>query len=177
MQFIWVLLASMIGAAVWASFFEWALHKGLMHGRLLKSYPWRAHDQVHHVIFDSGRNYHLHDEKHRDLVTMAWWNAPVLMLANCPLPLAVGHFTGYWWAAAGAMAVFIAYYVVYEYFHWCMHVPGPRWFQQTRVFRLVDQRHRLHHLEPMRNLNVVLPVADWILGTRISRATVPATEV
>jgi len=34
----------------------------------------------------------------------------------------------------------------------------------------VDQHHRLHHLEPMRNLNVVFPIADFVFRTRLSRA-------
>lgn len=158
------------------SFFEWALHKFLMHGVLVKTYPYRTHDRVHHVVFDAGRNYHLHDENHREIVTMAWWNAPVLMLVNAPLPVLVAWLVGSWWVVAGAMAGYVAYYAAYEYLHWCMHVPGPRWFQRTRLFKWIDRHHRLHHLEPMRNLNVVLPIADFLLGTRMASAPVTATE-
>jgi hypothetical protein len=36
----------------------------------------------------------------------------------------------------------------------------------------IDQHHRLHHLKPMRNLNVVLPLADFVFRTRIASAPV-----
>ncbi len=167
------LLASFAGAVVVGSFFEWALHKYLMHGVLVKGYPWQAHDQVHHGVFDAGKRYHLQDRADKHLVTMAWWNGPVILLANAPIPVAVAWLIGNWWVVPGAMACYTAYYAAYEYFHYCMHVPGPRWFQRTRLFKWIDQHHRLHHLVPMRNLNVVFPIADWIMRTRIARAPFP----
>jgi sterol desaturase/sphingolipid hydroxylase (fatty acid hydroxylase superfamily) len=33
----------------------------------------------------------------------------------------------------------------------------------------LDRHHRLHHLFQYRNFNVVLPVADFLLGTLITR--------
>src|SRR5215510_15561817 len=114
MTVFWSLIASYAGALVVGSFFEWTLHKYLMHGVLIKAYPYNTHDPVHHVIFDSGRNYHLHDrheEKH--LVTMAWWNAPVLMLANAPLPVGLALLLGNWWIVLGAMLGYVSYYIAY----------------------------------------------------------------
>src|SRR5205814_6482138 len=114
-------------------------------------------------------NYHLSHQK-KNLVTMAWWNGPVLVLLNAPFPLTVAWLTGSWWVLAGAVPAFACYYGAYEYLHWCMHVPRGRWFQRTRVFRWIDRHHRIHHLVPSRNLNVVLPIADFILRTRIAVA-------
>jgi hypothetical protein len=70
----------------------------------------------------------------------------------------------------GFMAAVILYYGLYEYLHWCMHVPRTRRFQSSRLFRWIDRHHRLHHLQPGRNLNVVLPIADFLFRTRLSRA-------
>ena len=162
-----------VASLIYGSFFEWALHRFVMHRPFLfLHYPFRSHGVTHHGTFGSGRDYHLLEEKNRHLVTMAWWNAPVLLLVNSPAALAAVWLSGTWWAAAAFMAALGFYYGLYEYIHWCMHVPGPRWFQRTRVFRWVDQHHRLHHLKPGTNLNVVFPVADFLLRTRLSRAPI-----
>ncbi len=158
---------------VYGSFFEWVLHRFIMHRPILfLTYPFRTHAITHHGTFGSGKNYHLLDEGNRSLVTMAWWNAPILLLVNAPVGLLAAWAIGSWWALPGVLGALLLYYGLYEYLHWCMHVPGPRWFQRTWVFKWIDRHHRLHHLEPMRNLNVVFPIADFILGSRISRAPV-----
>ena len=147
------------------------LHRFLMHRPLFSfTYAFKAHAIVHHGTFGPGRDYHMLDGKHRNLVRMAWWNAPVPFLINAPVGVLAAWLIGSWWIVPGFMAAVILYYSSYEYLHWCMHVPGPRWFQSTRLFKWIDRHHRLHHLQPMRNLNVVLPIADFTLRTRLSRA-------
>lgn len=172
MGLVGVLITSFAAALVAGSFFEWALHRYLMHGVWFKTYPYRTHDQIHHVVFDGGPKYQLRHDEDRAVVTMAWWNAPLLFLVNAPIPALVAWAVGSWWVLPGAMAGYMAYYATYEYLHWCMHVPGPRWFQGTRVFKWINRHHRLHHLDPMTNLNVVLPIADFVLRTRRSSAPV-----
>ncbi len=169
--FLLILGACILSGIVYASFFEWTLHKFLMHRPLLGfSYPYRSHGITHHTVFGSGKDYHLMDEKNGPLVTMAWWNGPVLLLVNSPAALAAGWIAHTWWGSVAFISAMAVYYCVYEYFHWCMHVPGPRWFQGTRMFKWIDQHHRLHHLQPMRNLNVVLPLADFVFRSRLARA-------
>ncbi len=170
-----VLLAVLVASLVYSSLFEWALHRFVMHRPVGPfTYPYRSHAITHHGVFTSAKDYHIQQGVDPHLVTMAWWNGPVLLLINVPTGLAAWKITGSWGATAVFMGVMASYYIAYEYFHWCMHVPGPRWFQGTRLFKWVDRHHRLHHLEPMRNLNVVLPIADYLLGTRLARA--PQTE-
>lgn len=162
---------SFAGGVVYASFFEWTLHRYVMHRPLLfLRYPFRAHALTHHGIFDGGATYHLRDPGHVDKVRMAWWNGPVLLLINAPVAGLVAWAAGSVWAGAGFITAIALYYALYEFLHWCMHVPRPRWFQSWRGFRRIDRHHRLHHLKPDRNLNVVLPLADLVLGTYISRA-------
>jgi hypothetical protein len=165
------LLLAFLGGLVYGSFFEWTLHRFMMHRPFLfVTYPFKTHAITHHGTFGSGRTYHLRSEEHRHLVTMAWWNAPILFVANAPVGLLAAWLIGSWWIVPGFMAAVFLYYGLYEYLHWCMHVPVPRRIQSTRLFRWIDQHHRLHHLQPMRNLNVVLPIADFVFRTRLSRA-------
>jgi hypothetical protein len=165
-----LLLLSFAASLVVASFFEWALHRFLMHGVLIRGYPYRAHDRMHHGTVDADRNYQLRHETDVNVIRMAWWNAPVLLLVLASPTALVAAALDSWCVFAAAMAGFIAYYAAYEYLHWCMHRPARRWFERSRWFRWIDIHHRIHHLDPSRNLNVVLPIADWILGTGLARA-------
>jgi len=64
------------------------------------------------------------------------------------------------------VATFGLYYFFYEYGHWCMHVRKRRWIERTKVFRWLDAHHRGHHRMHAKNLNVVFPLADYVLRTR-----------
>lgn len=170
-----IVLAAFVAGSIYGSFFEWTLHRFLMHRPLLGfTYPFRTHAQIHHKEFGSGPDYHVGPEGSTVNVTMAWWNSPVLVAVNAPVGILASWWIGSWWILAGFLASMLAYYAAYEYLHWCMHVPGPRWFQTTRLFKWIDRHHRVHHLMPDRNLNVVLPIADVIFRTRIARAPMSA---
>jgi len=165
------MLLAFAGGIVYGSFFEWTLHRFMMHRPFLfVTYPFKSHAITHHGTFGPGPDYHLRDESNRGLVTMAWWNGPALFVTNAPVGVLAAWLIGSWWIVPGFMAAMFLYYGLYEYLHWCMHVPGPRRFQSTRLFRWIDRHHRLHHLQPTRNLNVVLPIADFVFRTRLSRA-------
>ena len=154
---------------IYASFFEWTMHRFLMHRPFsFFDYPFRTHTLTHHHIFNAGEGYHLKEEEHEDKVTFAWWNAPLLIGLHMPVLYLAQKASGlpFLWPGVAAMAL---YYTAYESFHWVMHVPKERWIEKTAAFRFLDRHHRLHHLFQYRNFNVVLPVADLLLGTLITR--------
>lgn len=75
----------------------------------------------------------------------------------------------------GGMAALGLYYFLYEYLHFCMHAPKGRWLEQTGWFYWLDAHHHMHHKRHLSNLNVVLPLADYVLGTLVpARERVPA---
>ena len=160
-------------AIVYASFFEWLLHRFVMH-RPLGSfvYAFRAHTLTHHRIFKADHSYHLHDAKDAHTIPMAWWNGPVLIV------LMLLPFVGAGWALGssavtwGALLAFSAYYSVYETLHWCMHQPGERSVERTGLFFRLNGHHLLHHRYMRKNFNVVLPLADLCLGTLLLRSKV-----
>ena len=167
------IVSAFVAGMAYGSFFEWTLHRFLMHRPILfMTYPYRSHALTHHVKFGSGRDYHLHDDSQKGLVTMAWWNSPILIAVNAPVGILAAWLIGSWWIVPGFLAAMVAYYGMYEYLHWCMHVPGNRWPRTTRIFKWIDRHHRLHHLEPMRNLNVVFPLADFLFRTSLAQAPV-----
>jgi hypothetical protein len=150
----------------YVSFFEWALHKYVMH-TLLWPYPFQAHALTHHGLFRADHSYHLQREQDKPKVTFAWWNAPGLFLLQTPLLLIANAIGGPIVLLCGSAAL-IANYVLYEYLHWCMHIPQQRWIEQTKAFQFLKAHHFLHHRYALRNLNVVLPLADWVMGTLIT---------
>ncbi len=162
-----------IGGVIYCSFFEWTLHRYVMHRPFLKffRYPFEAHALVHHGKFKADQTYHLQHEADKKTVPMAWWNAPVMWLMH------VGPVLGLQWLvgvpfAWGTLVALIAYYAAYEYMHWCMHIPRARNIERSGIFFRLNGHHLLHHRYMGKNFNVVLPLADALLGTLLLRSPV-----
>jgi len=156
---------------VFASFFEWTLHKYVMHrpvGRF--RYPFEAHAVIHHKTFKADQSYHLRHEKDKETIPMAWWNGPVLVGIGVLPFAAVSWMIGDAAFALGGLLAFGGYYAIYEYIHWCMHLPKARRIEKGRLFRRLNGHHLLHHRYMHKNFNVVLPLADLCLGSLMLRA-------
>ena len=160
-------------AVVFASFFEWALHRFFMHKPLLGiDYAFEAHAKVHHTTFKADHTYHLINEKDKKTIPMAWWNGPVLIFIGV-FPFATfSFFAGHWGLVAGAFVAIAGYYSMYEYIHWCMHLPKKRRLEFSKPFRLLNGHHLLHHRYMHKNFNVVLPLADLLLRTLLRRSKI-----
>ena len=175
--FFW-LAAGFSSGIIFASFFEWTLHRFLMHKPLGKfEYAFRAHAQIHHQTFRSDHSYHLINEKDKETIPMAWWNGPVLIMM-CMAPfVGLAWWWGQWSLALGSLSAFVSYYGAYEYLHWCMHLPKQRSLERSGIFFRLNGHHLLHHRYMHKNFNVVLPLADLCLGTLILRAKVKFAQV
>ena len=158
-------ISGFIALFLYASFFEWILHRFVMHQRIW-SYPFNSHALVHHGIFRSGPTYFLSHEEDLKKVRFAWWNAPLILGLHAPVLLWIQHLLGVTFFFGG-MAALGLYYFLYEYLHFCMHVPKERWFEKTAWFSWIDSHHHMHHKRHFNNLNVVLPLADLVFGTLI----------
>ena len=80
--------------------------------------------------------------------------------------------TGHWSILAGATVASAGYYGAYEYMHWCMHLPKKRNIERSGIYFRLNGHHLLHHRYMHKNFNVVLPLADLILGTLILRSKI-----
>lgn len=172
MDFFWIW--SLIGfalAVIYGSFFEWSVHKFLMHRPFGGfQYAFRAHAVVHHQVFKADHTYHLIHDHDKETIPMAWWNGPVLILLSA---IPFGFFSwllGQWGLVTGAAIGMTSYYVLYERIHWCMHLPKARRLEQSWLFRRLNGHHLLHHRYMHKNFNVVFPLADLCLGTLMLRA-------
>ncbi len=177
-EFLYWAALAVIPAVVFASFFEWTVHKFLMHRPLgPMEYAFRTHALVHHQIFRADASYHLLDEKDKETIPMAWWNGPVLVFLCCVPFVAWAWISGHWALLAGASATFAVYYGTYEYLHWCMHLPRRRSLERSGIFFRLNGHHILHHRYMHKNFNVVFPLADLCLGTLLVRSKIRFPQV
>ena len=56
-----------------------------------------------------------------------------------------------------------------------MHKPRVAFIERSRWFQFLKKHHRIHHVYMNRNLNVLVPLADLVLGTLVTKAPVPQT--
>ena len=176
-----MLVATVIGLAglsagiIYASFFEWTVHRWLMHRPLLHfKHFFIGHAKVHHGRYQADSTYTVGDRLPRE-ITFAWWAMPFPVLLHVPMLIAIAVWVSAP-AAVGLFAAFSVYQFCYEYFHYCMHVPGDRWFEQSGAFKWINAHHLQHHRKHNTNLNVVLPIADFLLGSRRRPAQVALAE-
>jgi len=165
MTFHFTEVAGFISLFFYASFFEWVLHRFLMH-QPIWSYPFKSHALIHHGIFRSGPTYFLTHDEDLKKVRFAWWNAPLILGLHVPLLLWIQDLLQMN-IFFGGMAALGLYYFLYEYLHFCMHVPKERWIEKTAWFSWLDSHHHMHHKRHYNNLNVVLPLADLVFGTLV----------
>ncbi len=153
---------------LYASFFEWAFHKYLFHSNKFIKATFRAHNLVHHLRYKySPSSYEWHEGRTKEHIVMDWFALPLFIGFHLPFFIAIQHFTGIA-SVWGGVAAVTAYYFVYEYFHYCMHVPNQRVFEKFFYFRFAKEHHRIHHKHFLKNLNVFFPLADLCLGTFIT---------
>ena len=170
--FFWTAIGFVV-ATVYASFFEWTLHRFVMHRPLWKfRYPFESHALVHHRVFRADETYHLIHAKDAKTIPMAWWNGPVLVAVGLAPFIMAAFFLRSWGFPCGALVACAGYYAAYEYMHWCMHLPKKRQVERSGIFFRLNGHHLLHHRYMRRNFNVVLPLADLCLGTLLLRAPV-----
>jgi hypothetical protein len=158
---------------LYGSFFEWAFHKYLFHSPKFVKRTFKAHTLVHHQRYKYvPASYEWQEGQEKDHIAMDWFALPMFIGFHLPFLWLAQWATGIpsiW----GGLAAITSYYIIYEYFHYCMHVPGKRAFEKTRLFRFVKEHHRIHHKYMLQNLNVFFPLADVCLGTYRSAVSVP----
>ncbi len=80
------------------------------------------------------------------------------------LPLAFVSVTG----AISFVFVVALHHTIWNMIHLEMHKPEQRFFSQWPVYKYLARHHLMHHKYPSKNMNVVFPLADFVLGTNVS---------
>ena len=111
----WSVIGFVLGV-VSSSFFEWALHRYVMHRKVPGlTYSFERHAMVHHRVFKADETYQLIREEDKQTVPMAWWNGPVLIIiSQTPFALCA-WLVGNVGLLCGSVLMTCAYYGAYEY--------------------------------------------------------------
>ena len=153
------------------SFVEFFAHKYVMH-RPFRLVPYGyAHTTSHHAKFGADASYALTgpDDERRTHILFTW-REYVLLPAFClavyaPVEWLIGKPI-----LAGVLLSALTGLQMFNSLHWRFHAPTDTWFQGTRFFRFLSRHHRIHHGDMTKNFNVFfLPIADWCIGTLITK--------
>jgi hypothetical protein len=149
-------------ALAYASVLEWVVHRFGYHD----AHVWRAataaHRRHHEVLYTPERFY----ERGAYRTSQPWWLETAYVAAHVPALLALACVSA---AAAVTAAVVIACYAAAtHYVHPLTHRRTRRRHERSRIFKRLVARHVRHHRHPEGNYNLLLPLGDWLFGTRLS---------
>ena len=175
--------AGFASGTVLGSFFEHAIHKYLLHStpevfrkvEYVKG-MWKGHAVSHHGSYAPDDHYTQDDTNKKEVLTVSWYEGPAIIasttlivylltsIIRMLLGFPVKFFTP---EVIGAGIAFTLYYMAYEGIHAIMHVPKKwKWLRKRRFMVWLNNYHYQHHLDPRTNLNVIIPIADYVWGTK-----------
>jgi len=169
MHYTLQLLAWFVVVAVLMSFIEHQVHRRLMHRKHRLSGRLPALNKVfeHHAILHHGQ---YHQIFHDDPVPHGQDRHLRLSLTEGlleALPISLLIILISWQGAITFLMVVGLHHCIWNQIHLEMHKPDNRFFSQWSAYKFLARHHYLHHRYPHRNFNVVLPLADYVLGTHM----------
>jgi hypothetical protein len=154
---------------LFANYVEYRGHKGPMHGRRRGlSLLFERHTRQHHRYFThEAMSY----EATRDFKMVLF--PPVMLLFFLGAVAAPVGAALFWLASRNVALLYVAtamaYFLAYEWLHFCHHLPAQGPLARVGVLRLLRAHHLAHH-DPARmnewNFNISFPICDGLLGTR-----------
>ncbi len=157
-------ILGLLAALVYGSFLEWFIHKEVMHTKRFSNLAFERHVVDHHATRRALKNFYIPPRENKTYDVGETSVVPILWAVHAPL------YALMWWTLGMPVALGVAlgcmiYIAGYEVLHFFIHAPKNYRFQRTRVFRFYCEYHRVHHLKPRLNYNIVLPLADIVLKT------------
>ena len=146
------------------SFFEWGIHGLLMH----KGWGGKYLDQNHHEHDYPQGSYQ--NTNHGPNVHLPIWAGLPTVGIMSTIGCLISYLTGHWEIVWSVATISFLYFLAYNYFHTCFHVPKNRLFEKTKLYGYLNRAHRIHHTyetewkKPV-NVCLVCPLADWVMGT------------
>ena len=157
-----------LGAGIiFASFFEWLLHKYVMHRPLNGLMGiYKRHTLAHHQFFTENE-YTIDNARDFRIVFFPPY-ALVTFLAMSLVPAFLLRAAGFPDAGWLLLMTNTALYLNYEFFHFCCHVKDDRIVRHVPFINTIRRHHAAHHNTAImmeRNFNLTYPIADWFFGT------------
>lgn len=155
-----------------ANAFEWRAHRDVLHkrvkGRARRLYE--DHTALHHRLYWS-RSMAIRDSRELLFVLIPASAMQSMFLLNAAIGLVLA-FAVNGNVARLFFATMVLYLLSYEWLHLAYHLPKAHPIARLPLIRFLGRHHSVHH-DPriMRslNLNVTVPLWDWIQGTIASK--------
>jgi len=150
-----------------ANFYEWRVHKVVLHRRFWPfGVIYDKHTPMHHMIYIE-EDMALRSVKEFRLVLIPAMGVLGIVLAATPLAVGLSYL---WSVAAGCFFLLSAslFMVTYEVLHLCYHAPADSFIGRLKLIRVLRNHHARHHdprLMQRYNFNVTVPLFDWLMGT------------
>jgi len=149
--------------------FEWFLHMRVMH-RPIKITGLRAiyvrHTLNHHQFF-TDHEMRFHDDKDWRVTFFPPYAMVVFILLSTPGGLILGYLLSEnvgWLVMCATTGV----YLTYEFMHFCCHVDENAFVRYCPLVNTIRRHHTAHHNDRLMmevNMNLTLPISDWLFGT------------
>ena len=149
------------------NFFEWALHRFLLH-RPVPGFMgiYKRHTLAHHQFFTDGEPT---IDNARDF-RITFFPPYAFTTFICISAAGAWVLSLIWSANAGWLLVCTTagVYLNYELFHWGCHVKDDRIVRRIPFMNTIRRHHIAHHNQAIMmgmNMNLTYPIADWLFGT------------
>ena len=162
-------LAWLAMCTVFMSFLEHSVHRHLMHKKTILSQRLRSFKKTfeHHAILHHGHYSKIFsdepaapgEDRHLRLSIREGF------LETLPVAALLAVFS-----LQGALIfelVVCSHHFVWNKIHLEMHKPEHRFFSRWSAYKFLARHHYLHHKYQNKNFNVVLPFADYVVGTSV----------
>ncbi|MDD3763768.1 MAG: sterol desaturase family protein [Nevskiales bacterium] len=162
----WAWLSFAVAFAV-ANLGEWALHRYVLHRRIpALSALWHRHTVEHHHYFtqdcmtvDSHREYRIIFFPPYAVLGIA----AIHLLLGALWSLPFGRDAMWIWMAGG-----MSHYLLYEILHTAAHLPEHPLLRRLPAVNTMRRNHWIHHHHALMstwNMNLTVPLADWLFGS------------
>ncbi len=156
---------------IFSNLVEWFTHRNMMHRRTPQAaILYDRHVPQHHRVYVT-EDMAMREPIEFRLVLIPAYGILLIFLATLPLTTAFYFLIG---KNVAALFVFttMGYVVGYEWLHLSYHLPATHPVSKNGLIKKLRTHHAVHHdprLMQQWNLNVTVPLWDWILGTNYKK--------
>ena len=156
---------------LFANAFEWWIHGNALHHRNpLAPVLYDQHTPRHHMLYLTD-DMAIRDKREYRLVLIPGYGLMMIFVGQGVVSSLL------WWlgfhnVACLYVATAIAYAVSYEWLHFSYHLPHEHPVAKNPLILRLARHHAIHHdprIMQRYNLNVTVPLMDWVMGTTVDR--------
>ena len=155
------------------SIMEHRIHLNLMHIRAMPKWVYKAvpffarfqrrHHVLHHHTYYQQFDYEPNPEGRYENIFIRFYQSLIIGAAVLPVFLLVCFVSPVVAITFGLLG--FLHNRLWGVVHVQMHIPKDVFFRRWAIYRFLARHHFIHHQQPFKNLNVVVPMADWFFGT------------